>query len=356
MASIYRRGSTWWIRWYADGRKHWRSLKTRNKRIALYKKAQLEQEIAKGRNLEDGRDLTVAEAYQLYSKNTQTHKRIKTFRNDSWQYKRILDLIGHQRLSWLTPGRVETCINDIASQKSLTATTRNHYLNHLRTMCRWLVLQGHLFDDPTRGVKRVKATSHERVWMTPEVRDKFIALAQEQDPVHFPMIVVACLAGLRREEILTLEWEDVDFEHGVIRVRPKPGWSPKSRKGRIIPLQRRLRTALEPMAQKSGVCFPTPRWSRGQGDPYKTRPRDRVLKRLFEQVGLNGHLLGWHVLRHTFVTSLFLAKPPIPPYKIMRWAGHADLRTTMIYAHMVEQYDPDIEWEKDLETVEALRP
>ena len=46
MASIYRKGNVWWIKFYLDGQSTQQSLQTSNKRVALYKKRQLEYQLA----------------------------------------------------------------------------------------------------------------------------------------------------------------------------------------------------------------------------------------------------------------------------------------------------------------------
>ena len=51
MASIYPRGKTWWVPYYANGRKMQRSLKTRDRTVANYRKDQSELDLADGYQL-----------------------------------------------------------------------------------------------------------------------------------------------------------------------------------------------------------------------------------------------------------------------------------------------------------------
>ena len=50
---------------------------------------------------------------------------------------------------------------------------------------------------------------------------------------------------------------------------------------------------------------------------------------------------GWHLFRHTFASRLVQAGVPIA--KVSAWLGHANISTTMIYAHLAPGHDADIE-------------
>lgn len=50
---------------------------------------------------------------------------------------------------------------------------------------------------------------------------------------------------------------------------------------------------------------------------------------------------GWHLFRHTFASRLVQAGVAV--VKVSAWLGHADIRTTMGYAHLAPGHDEDIE-------------
>ena len=204
-------------------------------------------------------------------------------------------------------------------------------------MGNWLVGRGYIFENFTKGLKNLKEPTHPRTWLTKEQRDKVLDLAKGQNHMHHPMIAVGFFAGLRLREILTLEWQDIDFKQDIITIRPKPhlGWNPKSKKFRKIPLHPRLKSILTPIAKKEGICFPAV-----GDDPYKSEPKEKVVQDLFKQVGIQGRRLGWHVLRHSFASNLVQAGVSV--YKVSEWLGHSDPTTTQIYAHLAPNYDRDI--------------
>ena len=48
-----------------------------------------------------------------------------------------------------------------------------------------------------------------------------------------------------------------------------------------------------------------------------------------------------HILRHTFASQLAIKGVSI--FKISKWLGHSDVKTTMIYAHLAD-YDEEVNW------------
>ncbi len=49
---------------------------------------------------------------------------------------------------------------------------------------------------------------------------------------------------MRMGELRHLTWADIDFTNGVIHVREKPGWKPKTDDMRVIPMNNVARDVL----------------------------------------------------------------------------------------------------------------
>jgi len=140
--------------------------------------------------------------------------------------------------------------------------------------------------------------------------------------------LVLCLdAGLRREEVLSLRWFDVDLVRGEIRIR---GENAKSGRERIIPLFPRVRAALERLPRCNGC--PHVFFSR-----YKRRyaPESNVFNTaLAAAVQLAGIERGapildvrLHDLRRTCGHRL-IAKHGWQMHEVQKFLGHSSIQVT----------------------------
>lgn len=132
-------------------------------------------------------------------------------------------------------------------------------------------------------------------------------------------MIVALNTGLRRGEIFSLKWSDVDFQRGRLVVRKT-----KASKERFVPMNATVRELLQSIPRLlTDYVFPSPKTA-GRLTDIKKSFRSAVDLAAIEN-------LRFHDLRHTFATRL--ADAGTDAYTLMEIMGHADLKTTMIYVH-----------------------
>ena len=157
-------------------------------------------------------------------------------------------------------------------------------------------------------------------------------------PVLRVVILTAALTGLRQSELRGLRWCDIDWSAQRIRVRntfvngehSTAGKSDLSTR-RSVPMATRLARELELWSKRSAY--------RGDqelvfGHPRSGLPLDRSkLSKRFKQACEDAKVrpVRFHDLRHTFATHLAASGTPIRT--IQEFLGHADSKTTQIYAH-----------------------
>ncbi len=157
-------------------------------------------------------------------------------------------------------------------------------------------------------------------------------------PVLRLVILAAASTGLRQSELLGLRWKDVDVR--AQRVRVRNAWVRHEHSGqgksdlstkRSVPLTDRL--SLELKTWRLRTVF-------GDDDelvfahPELGVPLDRTkVTRRFQAACVEAGVrkIRFHDLRHTFATTL--AAAGVPLRTIQEYLGHADLKTTQIYAH-----------------------
>jgi integrase len=154
------------------------------------------------------------------------------------------------------------------------------------------------------------------------------------------MIRVAAYTGLRMGELLALRWRDVDFAGARLHVRRN--WVqgaedlPKSGHRRSVPLSDPAARALDSLSRRE--------YAAGASDlvfvsEAAERLSDDVVRRRFAKALKAAGIapMRFHDLRHTFGT--LAASRGIELVRIKEWMGHADITTTMIYAHYAPAHD-----------------
>lgn len=134
------------------------------------------------------------------------------------------------------------------------------------------------------------------------------------------------MTGSREDEVLNLQWAQVDLKRGIVSYRRREGWVPKETEREI---------ALKPELVKGIKALP-----RSATQPYvfldsagksiPPRTFERAIQKLIGLTRIPHATL--HDFRHTFASHLAMAGVPLPT--IQQLLGHRDIQTVMIYAHL----------------------
>lgn len=137
--------------------------------------------------------------------------------------------------------------------------------------------------------------------------------------------------GIRVSELAGLDWADIDFQLGIVRVLGKGS------KERIVPIGevalRALRDySLEQRKRWNCECKgATPVFLNHQGQRITTRSVARIVEKHLKNAGI-AIKMGPHGLRHTFATHLLNSGADLRV--IQELLGHASLSTTQKYTHL----------------------
>jgi integrase len=199
----------------------------------------------------------------------------------------------------------------------LSARSFNNFLRTLKTFCRFAQDHGWLSKeaDLLSGVKRRKEKSAPVEILTPQ---EMLALLEHATPEIAPCFALGAFAGLRSEEILRLEWEDVTRRPGFIEVAAHKA---KTATRRLVPITDNLSYWLGPLCSNGLV------WQNTKAMFHKTRLR------VAADAGVK-----WkqNVLRHSFI-SYRLAEIQ----DVNRVALEAGNSPQMIFRHYRELATPE---------------
>lgn len=149
---------------------------------------------------------------------------------------------------------------------------------------------------------------------------RFLAVAAEQEPQHYPTFFLLSRTGLRISEAMALRWEDIDLPARCLTVRKS-----KSGRPRTVPLAADLVEALTGVTRIGPLVL-----GDRDGRVASQTTLRYACKRVLKAAGLDTrHSL--HGLRHSLAS--ILEHEGVPLEYIGRILGHSDLRTTKVYAY-----------------------
>ena len=137
--------------------------------------------------------------------------------------------------------------------------------------------------------------------------------------------------GIRVSELVGLNWADIDFNLGIIRV------TGKGSKERIVPIGEIALQALRSQAQALRERWPlacageSAVFRNHRGGRITTRSVARIVEKHLKQAGILVKM-GPHGLRHSFATHLLNSGADLR--SIQELLGHTSLSTTQRYTHL----------------------
>lgn len=220
----------------------------------------------------------------------------------------------------LTRFRLERINAPTIYNRPRSITTVNRELGVLRHMLNIAGREGWILKNPFMSGPPLIQKAHERK------REKIVTLEEEEQLVaactsrrtHLkPIIICALDTGMRRGEILTLSWSDVDFNQRLINIK---AYHTKTEQERTLAMTDRLYEELRVLYDDSPK----------QPDKLVFGIEDNV-KRSFgsacKVAGIEG--LRFHDLRHTFATRLI--ERGVPGEVVSKLLGHNNILTTTRY-------------------------
>ena len=255
----------------------------------------------------------------------------RSWREDQRRLTRSLrPTIGRIQLSDLTHADVKRLHRDLGQSGKVEA---NRTIETLRAAWKWardedLIPDG--VEDPTKrygGHRGYKFRERPRDrWLRPDETRRLLEATDKEADAHVRSAIrLLLLTGLRKSELLSARWENVDLERGEIRL-------PDTKSG-----EQQTRTLVEdavrilrqlPRVSGSPFVFPSPTDpARARGDLKKPWARIR------EAAGIQDVTL--HDLRRT--CGSYLAQAGVPIAIIRDILGHMDEKVTRLYARLSEE-------------------
>lgn len=226
------------------------------------------------------------------------------------------------------------------SISNLSPNTYNKHVNCFAAVWRTLAPEIGWRENPWLAVARRTLTPHSRRALSDAEVAAVFAAADAISREAGVLFRIGAFTGLRLADCCFLDWSAVDLANGDVRVKPRK--TARSTGALVaIPIMPELRAALEstPPQMRVGPVLPeiARRYRRDTSSVS-----DLIVNRAFHAAGIEtNHAepgqknravdVGFHSLRHTFVTRCALAGVPLPVVRAI--VGHSTTAMTEHYAH-----------------------
>ena len=203
----------------------------------------------------------------------------------------------------------------------------------IRSLYRYLRLEGVIEDDPTVGIApQRRRKTLPKVLTEAEVSTLLAAPTGSGPQVSRDRAILEIMyaCGLRASEVVGLEMSDVDTEEGVVRARGK------GNRERIVPVGRAAIRAIEAYRVVGRPRLVGDRHEKAlflnyRGGPLTRQGLYKIVQGHARSVGL-GERMSPHTLRHSFATHLLAGGCDLR--SVQEMLGHADVATTQMYTHL----------------------
>lgn len=250
----------------------------------------------------------------------------------------------HMKLCELERSDVETYLKH-CDAIGLSATTRARRLSALRQFFGFLFDEGRRSTNPALRLPGPEKPKRLPKTISPEDVSRLLNAAEQHGKTDYDRAKFACLlhllyaTGMRVSELVSVPYAAALGDPEMLLVRGK------GNKERLVPLSPPARAALSRWVhllelrytvQRPRYLFP----SRGATGHLTRVAFFLALKSIALEAGLNPKEITPHRLRHAFATHLLAGGADLRAIQVM--LGHADLATTEIYTHVVQDQLRDL--------------
>ncbi len=321
---MFKRGSVWWACIRYKGRKIQKSLETIDRKLAQAIEAKVRAEIVEGNYFKKpiGQNKTFKDMMERFMKEHAPKKSINMQKSYSASLKHLIPFFGDSNLISISRKEISK-YKVLRKDEGAKPASINKELAMLSKAFNLAIEEWEwIKDKPFPKILKEEENNERDRWLT---KDEEMRLLENCPEWLKEIIVFALNTGLRKDELLSLEWSRVDLERKTILIQKT-----KNGKPRTIPLNR---IALNVLEKKSGEKVRSIKtdyvFMSSHGDKIKICTFAEAFKNVVDKAGVEN--FRFHDTRHTFCTRL--TQKGVDIYKIAKLAGHENIKMTQRYSH-----------------------
>lgn len=320
---LYRRGKTYWFAIMSDGKRVWQSTGTGNKKLAekVYATARLGLE--EGRWFEPEPEVEQHTFEELVERYMDEHsiptKSPSSAQRDVYSFKQLSMAFTGMDITDISPRKI-AAYKTLRIKKGVRPATVGKELQLLSNALNLAVREWEWLErSPFERVKIDVPDNKRERWLTRDEEAKLLDVCPDW---LREVVMFAVNTGMRRDEILSLRWPQVDMESRVIELLVT-----KNKEKRSLPINGTVHALLKKKMEtrkSSGFVFASE-----TGTKMDAHNLHRAFRTAREKVGFED--VRFHDLRHTAGSRM--AQSGVDIYTIAKILGHKTLTMTMRYSH-----------------------
>lgn len=188
--------------------------KRTGKRVYIYGKTEREinqKLLAFEQKAEDGR--TFQEVADEWWDATEKNWSLATYNIYKPAFRELVDFWGDTPVKQIKPKQIMQFFQKYATS-GYKYTTVNRRFHILKQIFNHAIMEDDLELNPCGGVRMPRGLEQSRKSAAPPSEEEIVRETRDQCPLYY----IALMTGMRRGEILALQWQDVDFERNEIHV------------------------------------------------------------------------------------------------------------------------------------------
>jgi len=332
---LYRRGTVWWIRYAGlDGKIRFESSGTKTFKEAQVLLNKRKTEVSEGkdpiitRKIKPHTFRELGEHYVIWAERQKSYRRKKgivKILTKEWCNLPLRHFNTRIVEEYQTKVITEVVITKDGKEHHKAPATANRHLACLKHMFTKAVEWEMVEEEALKKVRRVKLLPENNRRLRYLSKEESTALVDACKPHLRPIVVTALNTGMRKEEILSLEWErHIDLRNGFILLDIT-----KNGDRREVPINQTLRKTLQSLVRHIASPYV---FTDARGRRFANVVRS--FKSACKKAGIKD--FRFHDLRHTFASRLVMAGVDITTIKEL--LGHKTLTMTLRYAHLAPSH------------------
>lgn len=280
--------------------------------------------------------LTFAEVWKQYFPVAQQNKTKRSWERERDLYALwIKPVVGSKPMPAISQMDLERIKKNLSDQGRSTATIRytlaviRQVFNHAR---RNGLFKG---ESPTWAVKFPKSDNRRMRFLAPVEAGKLLGALKGINQTVYEMAMLSLDCGLRRGEIFSLTWADVELDRGQLEIKDTKG---KLNRHAFLTKRTSDNLAGKVVGEPASLVFP------GR-DNTRIKSISRHFNQAVASLDLNRGIedrrqrVVFHTLRHTYAS--WLAEAGVPLAVIRDRLGHRDFTMLSRYTHVADRVARD---------------